>query len=361
MESKKLMSLLVSPDTNIKQAMQLLNKTAERILMVVDSEYVLLGTVSDGDIRRSLVNDGEFCTPVSEVMQSNFASIQAFAADREKAAKRMMLQKGINHIPVLDRSGVIVDILTWTDFLNEEEADKAPCNLRDNMVVIMAGGKGTRLYPFTQVLPKPLIPVGEQTIIDFIMERFFKFGFHRFLYTLNFKKEFIKLYLSENNYPSQYDIQWIEETEFLGTAGGLSLLKPHLTDSFFVTNCDSIMEVDFDEILAWHLEQNATITIVGCHAEINVPFGVLDTKNGLLTKMNEKPTYDFIVNTGVYVIEPEALDYLKPGEPMDMNVLITAVQREKKVTVFPVYERWSDIGQWKEYWKSIKKLGGESV
>ena len=186
------------------------------------------------------------------------------------------------------------------------------------------------------------------------MNKFYESGFSKFIYTLNYKKEYIKLYLMENNLPYKKD--WIEEEEFLGTAGSLSLLKDKITETFFVTNCDTIVDVNYADVLKWHKKQKAIITIIGCHNEINIPFGILQLSNGKLDRMLEKPVHDVIINTGIYVMEPEVLSFIPEGKYLDMNNLIDLYTETKKISVYPISYGWVDIGKWDEFNKNIKHL-----
>lgn len=353
MDKTKLKSLLIPTDITIKQAMQKLSETQERILFVVDKKDKLLGTITDGDIRRGLINGIGFDNNVESLMHKDFIYISTKIKDIENRAKQLMLDTKIEQIPVLNENGEIVNVILWTDILMEKEDTKTK-RLYQNHVVIMAGGKGTRLDPFTKILPKPLIPIGNKPVIELIMERFYKYGFHKFIYTLNYKKEYLKLYLKESSFP--YAIDWVEEDDFLGTAGGISLLKDKVKDTFFVINCDSLLDVDFEEILGWHKEHNAAITIIGCHNEVKIPFGVLKLSNGRLEKIVEKPVHDVIINTGAYVMEPRIISFIPDGKPIDMNKLIELVAEKEKVSVYPISTGWFDIGQWEEYKKSIEKL-----
>lgn len=352
MDKIKLESLSISPAITIKQAMQKLNETQERILFVVDSDNKLLGTVNDGDIRRGIIDGLKFNDNVKKVMQQNFISA-VLEPERIERARQLMINTKIQQIPVLDDKGMIIDVILWTDILKEKE-QQIPVQLQSNEIVIMAGGKGTRLDPFTKILPKPLIPVGNKPIIELIMENFYKYGFHKFIFTLNYKKEYIKLFLKETDFP--YSLDWVEEDNFLGTAGSLSLLKDKVTDTFFVTNCDSLMEANFENILEWHKEQKASVTIVGCHNEFKIPFGVLELSNGKLDKISEKPIHDFIINTGVYLIEPHVISYIPEGKPFNMNELFDLVVKKEKITVFPIYGGWFDIGQLESYNKTLDHL-----
>jgi len=356
MDRKKLESILILSGTTIKQAMQKLSDTQERILFVVDNGKKLMGTINDGDIRRALINGSKFDDHVGNVMHKSFVSVDRDVADIEGYSKILMLEKKIEQIPVLDKTGIISDVILWTDIIGEERRSE-PANLSETPVVIMAGGRGTRLDPFTKILPKPLIPIGNKPVIEIIMERFYKCGFHKFFYTLNYKKEYLKLFLRENNFP--YDISWAEEDDFLGTAGGLALLKDKINETFFVVNCDSLLDVNFEDILKWHKEHKSAMTLIGCHNEVKIPFGVLKLSDGKLAKIVEKPVHDIIINTGVYVIEPHVISYIPEGRHMDMNELIETVIEKEKVSVYPIYKGWFDIGQWEEYKKTVEKLQGK--
>lgn len=354
MKRNKFDKLLIVAEMTIKQAMQRLNDTAYKILFIVDGNEKLLGTVTDGDIRRGIINGLEFSSKVEDIMKRDFISVMHNRADNEDQIRRIMLETKIEQIPVLNEKGRIIDVILWTDILGD---DKYPneVQLQINQVVVMAGGKGTRMDPFTKILPKPLIPIGNKPVIEIIMERFYSYGFHCFTYTLNYKKEYLKLFLKENPFP--YTIDWVEEDDFLGTAGGLYLLRNKVADTFFVANCDSILEIDFIKVLNWHKEQRAAMTIIGCHREVKIPFGVLELQDGRLHKISEKPVQDIIINTGVYVMEPHVISYIPEGTKMDMNQLIDIVREKEKVSVYPIYGGWLDIGQWEEYKSSVEKLG----
>jgi len=355
MDKTKLKSLLSTVDATIKQAMKQLSDGGGKILFVVDKNEKLIGTVTDGDIRRGIIKGYGFSERIESLMKREFLSIKVDMQDKEEYVKSLILKTKIEQIPVLDGNGIIVDVILWTDILAGKKQLRAN-KLHSNRIVIMAGGKGTRLDPFTKIFPKPLIPIGNKPVIEIIMERFFQYGFHKFIYTLNYKKEYLKLFLKENNFP--YDIDWVEEDDFLGTAGSLSLLKDKITETFFVANCDSLLDVNFQEILDWHREHEATMTIIGCHNEVKIPFGVLQLSNGKLEKIIEKPLHDVIINTGIYVMEPRMLSYLVNGVTMDMNELIDVTKEKEKITVYPIYGGWLDIGRWDEYKKSIEKLEG---
>jgi dTDP-glucose pyrophosphorylase/CBS domain-containing protein len=353
MDRERFEKLLITGDKTIKQAMQQIGPASAGILFVVDDQRKLVGTLADGDIRRGLLKGLQFDDKVTAVMFKNFVAVAEDTPDLVRYVKKLIKETMIRQIPIVDAQGRIVDVILLIDIVENNGDHPAP-TMRSNPVVIMAGGKGTRMDPFTKVLPKPLIPVGDLPIIEVIMNNFYRCGLHRFTYTLNYKKEYIKLYLAENN--RQYEIDWVEEADFLGTAGSLALLKERIDQTFFVANCDSLLNVDFSRILRWHVRQKALITIIGCHQEYKIPFGVLQLAEGRLEKIQEKPVHDMIINTGVYVMEPDVLAYIPEGKPMDMNELIERVSAQGKVSVYTVYDGWLDIGQWKEYKQNIDKI-----
>ncbi|HEY4707710.1 MAG TPA: sugar phosphate nucleotidyltransferase [Thermodesulfobacteriota bacterium] len=353
MDRAKLKALQVSAEMTLKGAMQSLNETTEKILFVVNPGKKLIGTVTDGDIRRGLIKGLGFKGRVEEVMSRHFMALDLAEADRHEKAAKMMYEHKIEHIPVLDAKGRIKEVVSWTDFFKESLPGPRTTFL-DNPVIIMAGGRGLRLDPFTRILPKPLIPIGEKSVLEIIMEKFHQSGFRNFIFTLNYKKEYIKTFLRENEFP--YNIRWVEEDGFKGTAGALSLLKGTCTEPFIVSNCDVILDADFADILDWHGKSGNIMTIVGCHREIKIPYGVLEMEDERLKSFIEKPNYDVIINTGVYVLNPEVVSLIGEGQSMDMNVLIERASEKGKVSVYPVGGGWLDVGQWDEYRDSIRKL-----
>lgn len=354
MDKTKLRTLLISTDTTLKESMQRLNETAEKILFVADENDKLLGTVTDGDIRRGLINGFKFSDKVEKVMFKQFTSFFCDEADKKEKAERIMLREKIEQIPILDKNNQIIDVIFWTDIFGEKETI-AEKQFFTNPVVIMAGGKGTRLDPFTKILPKPLIPIGEKPIIEIIMEKFYKQGFQNFIFTLNYKKEYIKMFLRENSFP--YKIDWVEEDDFMGTAGSLSLLKDKINEPFFVSNCDIILNADYTDIIKWHKENKNLVTLIGCHKEVKVPYGILELEDGILKSFVEKPNYDVIINTGVYILEPEIIGMIPDNKSINMNTLIEEVSKKGKVSVYPIHDGWMDVGQWEEYKNSLREIG----
>lgn len=354
--TKEIKKLIITPETSLKATMRFLSSAGgSRVLFVVNEEDKLIGSVTDGDIRRAILNGVGFEQHIYKIMFKFPRFVISSEKEYHKKAERYILDEKLYAIPLLDEAYRIVDILFWHDFFEDHPLESHTIHTVTNPVVIMAGGKGERLDPFTKILPKPLIPLHDKPIIEKIMDGFNKYGFTNFVLTLNYKKEIIKMYLKENQFP--YKIEYVEEDDrYLGTAGSLSLLKNRIKETFFVSNCDIIINHDFKNILLWHKGEKALITLIGCHKEMAIPYGILKVDSGYLKAINEKPSFDMIINTGVYIMEPEVLDFISPRDHLDMNHLLERVMRQGKVTVYPICDGWFDIGQWKEYRDSLYLL-----
>jgi dTDP-glucose pyrophosphorylase len=353
MDKTLLQKIIISPDKNLKHCIEKMNETGHKILFVAEEGGRLIGTLTDGDIRRALMSGVQFTDVCALVMHKEYIALQHTTPMIVEKCKQIMIEKIIEYIPILDDKGVIIDVLRWCDVFGESHGIKST-KMFGNRIVVMAGGKGTRLGPFTKIFPKPLIPVGNKPVIELIMDKFHACGFSNFTFTLNYKKEYIIAYLKENSFP--YRCDWIEEPDFLGTAGSLSLLRDKIHETFFVTNCDTILDIDFAEVLQWHKERHAAVTIIGCYNEVKIPFGVLETSNTLLQKMNEKPVHGFIINTGVYLMEPHILSYIPRDTAFDMNHLLDAIVQKEIISVFTLYSGWYDVGQLEEYRNVINRL-----
>jgi dTDP-glucose pyrophosphorylase len=356
MNKDKLKSLFISGEITIKDAIKKLNETAEQILFFVDDHERLTGVINDGDIRRSILRGIQLTTSAKEIMRTDFISVNKNCHDLFQAAKALIQKHRIDKIPVINNEGLVEDVIALSDYLDGEGKEPDYAYFPQHKVVVMAGGKGTRLYPITKIIPKALIPLKDKPIIEHIMDRYHGKGFNQFVILVNYKKELIKLYFSENKLP--YNIEFIEEQDFYGTAGGLYLLKDKIKDTFVVVNCDTILESDYRSILHWHREKKYLITIVGAHKEIAVPFGVLKMENGTLVDIDEKPKYDIFVNTGTYFLEPEVISLIGKSEQLGMDELIRRVGKESpdRVGVYPHWGGWFDAGQWDEYRNSLKYL-----
>ena len=232
-----------------------------------------------------------------------------------------------------------------------------PLRTIDLPVVIMAGGKGTRLDPFTKILPKPLMPIGDKTVVEMIIESFVEYGIKLFYLSVNYKSKIIKSYFEELNPP--YRVEYIYEDKPLGTAGSLKTLYGKLNGSLLVTNCDIIVKTDYADLVDFHFENKNDITLVASLKNYNIPYGVCEIENGgLLTRIMEKPEFNFLVNTGMYVLQAETLELIPDNELFHITHLIETVKEKGgRIGVFPISENaWIDTGQWAEYKKALQQL-----
>lgn len=348
-----LSNLIVKTDITIRHAMKALDETALKCLFVVNEKEKFLGTLTDGDLRRGILSGKSFDDTINDCYNNN--SVYFFSEDFDtKKAKDILLSKKIDLIPILKQNKKIFD------FINLEIIDKKSTqkNKLDNIsVVIMAGGEGKRLEPFTSILPKPLIPVKNKTMIEHILDSFYKFGCNDFYISLNYKSKILKAYFEETQPP--YKIKYLKEDKPLGTAGSLNLIAGNFKNPIFVTNCDIIIKSDYYDIFSFHKKGNYDLTLIGCNKEYIIPYGtcVLDDK-AELSHINEKPKYDLLINTGLYVINPDVLNMIPKNKFFHITHLIENLKKDKKkVGVYPIQDfEWIDVGQWEEYKSAIKKL-----
>lgn len=346
MKALELNEFVISPETSIFDAMNKIDKNAKGIVYVVAENMELLGAVTDGNIRRYILKNQTISGLVKDVMNDTPVYVNKKAAHQ---ATQVMQEAKITSVPIVDDYMKVqyIAFRTGEKFYNEMELDVP--------VVIMAGGKGTRLYPYTQVLPKPLIPIGEKTITEHIMEHFEQFGCGRFSMIVNYKKEFIKAYISEIS----ENVKFIEEKTFLGTAGGLKLLENEISETFFMTNCDILIEENYGEILKYHKENKNIITLVGALKREVIPYGTLIAdESGQLKELAEKPTFEFLTNTGLYIIEPEFLKEIPDNTFIHItDVIQKCIEKGLNVGVYPVSENaWMDMGQLEELEKMRKRI-----
>ncbi len=348
-------NLLIRPNANIKNALKQLRRTGEKCLVVVDKKNKLLGTLSDGDVRNAILKGKYYKDKVNEFYnkKSTFIKKENYTLSQ---AKDIFIKKRINVIPILERSRRVVDIITFENIFKKNKNNNKP-NKFLKTVVIMAGGKGTRLEPFTNVLPKPLIPINEKPVIEHIIERFVKNNFFNFLITLNYKSKILRAFFQEMK--PKHKLSFVEETKPLGTAGGLRLLLGKIKKPFLLTSCDTIININFDSLINFHISNKNDLTLVASSKEYIIPYGTCTlNKKGNLKNIVEKPKLDFFVNIGLYVINPNLIKLVPRNRAFDMPDLIKLSKRKKKqIGIYPVDdESWIDVGQWSEYHKAIEKL-----
>ncbi len=345
--------LFIKQNQTIKDALKQTTVASSKCLLVVKKDK-LLGTLSDGDLRKAILSgaslsesiDGFYNASPTVLLENNYSITDA---------KKIFLEKNFDLIPIINSNNIIVNLLMWSDVFNEIENNTVlPLNVP---VVIMAGGKGTRLEPFTKVLPKPLVPIHETPIIEHIIKRFVKYGCTEYFISINYKGKIIKAYFDELN--PKYNVDFIEEESPLGTAGSLGLVRKKFNKPFFVTNCDIIIEADYNKLYNYHIEGNYDITLVASAKEYIIPYGTCKLNDqGDLSYITEKPKYDFLINTGLYVLSQEILNIIPKGKLYHITDLITdIIKANKKIGVFPINDdNWIDTGQWAEYKKAVESL-----
>ncbi|MHC1747905.1 MAG: nucleotidyltransferase family protein [Cellulosilyticaceae bacterium] len=339
----------ITKKMTIRSAIEQLDKTAKKILLVLEDKK-LVGIVTDGDIRRWLLKNGDLALPVELIMNTKpiFLPIE----ERIKG-ESVMIKHSIEAIPLVDKEQEVVDILFWNQLYENRFYYS---NTGQTPVVIMAGGKGTRLYPYTKIIPKPLIPIGDIPIVERIINHFLAYNFNQFYLTMNYKKEMIKAYFNQN---LPYALNLIEENMPLGTAGSLSLLGAAIKDTFFVSNCDVLIEANYSHILKYHKDNCHKITIVTVLKKYTIPYGVVSmNEKGCVAMLNEKPEYEFLVNAGMYVLEPDVLNYIPKDTYFDMtNLINVCLAQGEQIGTYPVTDSaWLDMGEFKEMQNMIERL-----
>ncbi len=331
--------LIIDENITVLEAMQKLNEKGKKILFIAP-DLRLKAVLTDGDVRRHIIHGGDLSEKVGNMANYNFEYVPVSA--RHKAGD-MLVKKSISALPVLNKDGVIVDVVFF-----DESSIKGHKEL-NLPVVIMAGGLGTRLYPYTKILPKPLIPVGEKPIIEHIVDRFKSFGCVDFKMIVNHKKNMIKAYFNELN--KDYSVEFADEETFLGTGGGLSLLKGKINTPFFLTNCDVLIEADYNDIYKFHKKNENLITVVCALKHVTIPYGVFNLNTaGEIESVTEKPTFNFLTNTGMYLVDERIISELEDNKVISFPEIMESYRAKGyKVGVYPVSEdSWMDMGQLEE-------------
>ncbi|MBQ8222613.1 MAG: nucleotidyltransferase family protein [Bacteroidales bacterium] len=333
----------------ILQSLKKMDEVKVKMLFVFkDEQFISILTI--GDIQRAIIKGLNMNESVIDIIDKN----KKFVTPNESSdvVRQKMLRLRAECMPVVDEMGKLVDVYFWKDLFGEKEKENIESiNLP---VIVMAGGKGTRLAPLTNVYPKPLIPVGEKTIVESIMDKFVSHGCHDFYMSVNYKADTIKNYFDFIG-NKEYNIHYFQEDRPLGTAGSLRLLKDKINSTFFVSNCDILIEEDYSEILNYHRSNNNELTVVAALKTFSIPYGTITTgDNGILESIEEKPTLSFKINTGLYILEPSLLDDI-PDEFYHITHLMEKLKSEgRRVGVYPISQNdWKDMGDWNEYLKMI--------
>ena len=331
---KRWINILIDKNTTLLETMKIIDNSALQFAVVVDDANYLLGTVTDGDIRRGILRGEGLDVPIKKVM--NASPITASIENTYSDCLNLLKKHKLKQLPIVDMDNRIVDII----FADEDPVAKS----NGNTVILMAGGLGTRLRPLTENIPKPMLNVGDKPILETIIEGFKRYGFTNFILSVNYKKEIIQNYFQDGS-ALGVSITYIEEEKRMGTAGPLSLLKKKPTSPFFVMNGDLLTQVNFEQLLRFHEDTDAVATMCVREYEHQIPYGVIETDGQQLISIKEKPLQRSFVNAGIYVLSPEILDYIPQNEFYDMPDLFKRLmEKQRNVSVFPVREYWLDIG-----------------
>ena len=331
------------PGDTIVDAMKKIDKNNRGLLYVVDVDDTLVGCITDGDIRRWIIKGGGLEATAGNAM--NTEPVFVNKSDRDRASN-VMAAREIHSIAVVDENHRLTDVFFTSDGPNLVAKGDT---LEGTPVIVMAGGKGTRLYPYTKILPKPLIPVGDVPILERILERFTRYGLNEFYLTVNYRKEMIKSYFIEAS--NDYTIHFIEEDIPLGTAGSIRLIEKRFDRPVIVTNCDILIQADYADIMRYHVDSGNDLTIVSSLKNTVIPYGVLHTKkDGIITSMEEKPELSHFINTGMYILNPEHIDLIPEKRMFHMTDLAEKLmQQGKRVGMYPISENsFLDMGEFAE-------------
>lgn len=352
LNSDKVIDRAISLNCNLIQVLKAMDEKKVKMLLVFDKQQ-FVSIVTIGDIQRAIINNNKLTTPLAEIISAD--KKYAHEGESLEVVKQKMLSLRAECMPVLDSEGNLTKVLFWSDLFKSEEG---PVREIINLpVVIMAGGKGTRLKPLTNVLPKPLIPIGEKTIIEVIMDQFEGIGCTKFFMSVNYKVEMMKFYFSQLEH--HYDIEFFQEDKPLGTIGSVALLKGKINTPFIVSNCDIFIDQDFRDVYDYHKENENDITIVTAVKTQRIPYGVIETgEDGLMIGLTEKPDNTFMFNTGVYILNPNLIEEIPVGQMYHITDLIECVKAKGgRVGCFPVSDQaWHDMGEWPVYLKMINVL-----
>lgn len=330
--------IMLSPEASMREVMASIDKNAKQIALIVDDTGHLLGTVTDGDIRRAILSGMNLDTKAMQFMNAN--PIAGIVDESPAIWQRTMQRHHLRHLPLLDAIGRFCKLVQLSP-PNEP--------VRDNTVVLMAGGLGTRLRPLTETTPKPLLPVGDKPIIQTIIENFVEQGFHNFVLCLNYQGDKIKQFCGDGK-RWDAEIEYIEEPKALGTAGALSLLSKRPRKPFFVMNADVLTKVDYVRLLDFHLKQGHIASMCIREYRHQVPYGVVKLDEHRIVNVIEKPNYYFYVNAGIYLLSPQVLDHIPNDQYYDMTELFTKlIQQSACVGSFPLREYWMDVGRMDDF------------
>lgn len=334
--------VLITVDSTIKSVIEKIDRSALQIALVVDDTRQLLGTITDGDIRRGILRGVSLEQPVTEIMNAN-PTIATGDKNRESILSLMKL-KQLRQIPIVNDYGQVIGLEVIDELITLQE--------RENWVVLMVGGLGSRLHPLTNDCPKPMLKVGNKPLLETIIEGFIDYGFRKFYLTVNYKAELIEDYFG-NGSRWGIEIQYLYEEKRMGTAGSLSLLPEIPLLPVIVMNGDILTKVNYAQLLQFHNEHQAKATMCVREFDYQVPYGVVEVDSYRLNDIQEKPMHHYFVNAGVYVLEPDAIRIIPEDTFYDMpdlfQIITKSEQEHDMAAAFPIREYWIDIGRMTDF------------
>ncbi|MDQ1339860.1 MAG: hypothetical protein QG567_1015 [Campylobacterota bacterium] len=339
---KNIQNIKLNINSTIKEALQIIDSGAMQIALVVDEHDKLLGTLTDGDVRRGLLNGLSLDSSVETVVfrSPTIAKI----SDAKEEILKLALSKKLHQIPIVDENGKIVGVQEIEELIKPK--------IKTNKVILMVGGLGTRLRPLTENTPKPMLKVGNKPILQTIVEKFAEYGYANIVMCVNYKSHIIQDYFGDGS-AFGVKIEYVLEEQRMGTAGALSLLTEKPTEPFFVMNGDLLTNVNFEHLHNYHISSNSMGTMCVREYDFQVPYGVVNIENSKILSIEEKPVHKFFVSAGIYMLSPEVLQYIPQNKFYDMPTLFEKLISENKNAVsFPLREYWLDIGRIEEYKKA---------
>ncbi len=339
---KNYKDILLKPTSTIREALQIIDSGAMKIALVVDEDEKLLGTLTDGDIRRGLLKNLSLDDSIESVLFKTPTVCNV--EDTKEHILEVAIERKLYQVPIVDNEGRLVGI--------EEMDELLKPTVKTNRVVLMVGGLGTRLRPLTEHTPKPMLKVGDKPILETIILNFKKYGFTNIILSVSYKSEIIEEYFKDGR-EFGVNIEYIHENKRMGTAGALSLIREKLNEPFFVMNGDLLTNINFEHMMEYHLSNNAIATMGVREYDFQVPYGVVNVDGENILSIEEKPVHSFFVSGGVYVLDSKVLDFIPNGEFYDMPTLFEKVIENKMKSVsFPIREYWLDIGRLEEFEKA---------
>ncbi len=343
--------LIVNETTTLLESLKIMDTVSHKLLIVFKNQN-MAGLLSIGDLQRAIISGVNINSTIKNIYKKEF--IYADENETKDSIKQKMLKYRLEFIPILNQEKQIISIIYWDEII---EFKKKPLQKLSLPIVIMAGGFGTRLKPITNVLPKALVPYGKSTIIETIIQYFNEYGPKIFYISTNYKSELIEFYFNELN-SKNFKIEIFKEKNPLGTAGSLKLLENKINQTFIVSNCDIVIKQDLNDVLDFHNSQKNEITIIASLKTYNIPYGTLKSgKNGQLIEIEEKPKLNFMINCGVYVLEPTIFSHIPQNEFFHITDLISKIKENNgRIGIFPISEQsWEDIGEWDSYMKILNQ------